>query len=241
MASVVGAESDAAGGGEVDGVSLGCPRIKPEHAPYLPAAGRVRIDGEIPGIASNLEDPSGAISALLESMDGPRAVEEIADCVAARCPEQARAAVTVCVQRLIDGGSVEDAPAPGLSAREQDRHERSRRYFRWLALAPRASSSEPQLRSRDARETVFGVGASGGSAAPALPRSRRIVGRAAARPARDDQRRVGDHYHAARRDALVDAPVRPRPVSEPARAGGRFVRGRKSQIQALGRTAPTLR
>jgi hypothetical protein len=52
MASVVGVESDAAGGVGVDGVSMRCRRVKSEHAPYRLAGGRIRIGGEIPGVAS---------------------------------------------------------------------------------------------------------------------------------------------------------------------------------------------
>lgn len=78
------------------------------------------------------------------------------------------------IAQLVESGYVEDAAAPDpaeLTERDKDRYDRARRYFRWLDLAPRASTWEPQVALRRARVTVVGVGGTGGVAALALAAS----------------------------------------------------------------------
>lgn len=150
------------------------PRVKPEHTPYRIAGGRVRIGGLSFGLAAEVADPTGAVWTLLESMDGSRGVDEIvARVVKAHSGERA-GAVQAAMERFIQAGYVEDVGAPEpaeLSAREKERYDRGRNYFRWVDLMPRTSSWEPQLLLRRARVTIVGLGGTGGNAAMALAAS----------------------------------------------------------------------
>lgn len=150
------------------------PRIKPEHAPYRIGRDRIRIGGMSLGIAAEVEDPTGAVWTLLESMDGSRGVDEITDRVVATHPGASATRVRAGFRALVESGHVEetDAPEPaGITARDKARYDRSRQYFRWIDPVPRASSWEPQALLLHATVTVVGMGGSGGLAAMALAAS----------------------------------------------------------------------
>jgi molybdopterin/thiamine biosynthesis adenylyltransferase len=154
--------------------SMERPRIKPEHAPYRIADGRIRLGGVSYGIAAEVKDPTGSVWTLLESMDGTRSVADIVASVLELHPGESADSVRAGVDLFIRSGYVEDAGAldpAELTERERERYDRGRMYFRWLDLTPRASSWEPQLALRRARVTVVGVGGTGGSAALALAAS----------------------------------------------------------------------
>jgi molybdopterin/thiamine biosynthesis adenylyltransferase len=145
--------------------------VKPEHAAYRISGGRIRIGGAFYGIAAEITDPAGWTWTVLESMDGTRGVDEIVDRTIAQHPAAQRSPVRAIVDELVAAGYVEDAAGadpPELTARDKDRHDRARAYYRWLDLVPRASTWEPQARLRAARVTILGVGGTGGVAALAL-------------------------------------------------------------------------
>jgi molybdopterin-synthase adenylyltransferase len=147
------------------------PRVKPEHAAYRISGGRIRIGGVSYGIAAEIEDPTGSVWTLLESMDGTRSVTQIIDRAARAHPDEPEASVRAAVRQLMGSGYVEDAGAPDpaeLSERDKQRYDRARRYYRWLDLTARASTWEPQARLRAARVTVIGIGGTGGVASLAL-------------------------------------------------------------------------
>jgi molybdopterin-synthase adenylyltransferase len=147
------------------------PRVKPEHLPFRIAGDLIRIGGVTGGIAGEIEDPTGSVWTLLEFMDGSRSVGEMVTDVMARHPGETEDAVREAIEVMIGSGYVEDAGHPDpaeLSPREKERYSRSRNYFRWVDLVPRASSWEPQLALRRARVTVAGIGGTGGFAAMAL-------------------------------------------------------------------------
>jgi molybdopterin-synthase adenylyltransferase len=147
------------------------PRVKPEHAPYRISGQRIRIGGVSYGIAAEIEDPTGSVWTLLQSMDGTRGITEIVDRAVRSHPGEPAGSVRAAADQLIGSGYVEDAGAPdpaGLSERDKERHDRARGYYRWLDLTARASTWEPQARLRAARVTVIGVGGTGGVAALAL-------------------------------------------------------------------------
>lgn len=155
-------------------VVMRLPRVKPEHAPYRISDGRIRIGGVSYGIAAEIKDPTGSVWTLLESMDGTRDVDEIVDRVVGLHPVESAAAVSAGLRQFIDSGYVEDAGAPDpveLTERDKQRYDRARDYYRWLDLTPRASSWDPQVRLRNARVTVVGIGGTGGVAALALAAS----------------------------------------------------------------------
>jgi molybdopterin-synthase adenylyltransferase len=150
------------------------PRVKPEHAPYRVAGGKIRIGGVSYGLAAEISDPDGWVWTMLAAMDGSRGLAEIVEHVHTAHPDQPVAALRRGAEQLLASGYVEDAAGPvppGLTERDIGRYDRAMRYFRWLDLTPRASSWEPQARLRDSRVTILGVGGTGGTAAMALAAS----------------------------------------------------------------------
>jgi len=145
--------------------------VKPEHAPYRLSDSRVRIGGDVYGIASEIEDPNGLAWAALNLMDGTRTRHEIADALAARFPELSVATATGVVDALVRSGHIEDADsaAPAeLTPREQERYLRNRDFFRWADVSPCGNPWIPQLRLKSARVVVIGLGGTGSHAAWSL-------------------------------------------------------------------------
>ena len=150
------------------------PRVKPEHAPYRVADGKIRIGGVSYGLAAELADPDGWVWTMLMAMDGTRDLPRIIEHVSQAHPGQPVARLWRGAEQLLGTGYVEDIAAPvpaGLSDRDIRRHDRALGYFRWLDLAPRESSWDAQARLREARVTILGVGGTGGIAAMALAAS----------------------------------------------------------------------
>jgi bacteriocin biosynthesis cyclodehydratase domain-containing protein len=126
------------------------------------------------GIAAEVEDATGAVWTLLESMDGTRSVDEIVHRIVHLHPEIPSHVARAGIYDFIESGHVEDAAGPEppeLTARDKARYDRSLRYFRWVDLVPRATSWEPQARLLRSSVTVVGLGGSGGVAAMALAAS----------------------------------------------------------------------
>lgn len=46
------------------------PRVKPEHAPYRIAGGKIRIGGVSYGLAAEISDPDGWVWTMLAAMGG---------------------------------------------------------------------------------------------------------------------------------------------------------------------------
>lgn len=165
----------AAGGGPDDmaasGGGLLRPRIKPEHRAYRTVDGNVRIGSVIYGIGAEIEDPDGWIWTLTEVMDGTRTAEGITAEMTAAHPAVPRDAVSAAITDLREAGFVDDAAAPlpaGLGDRDRVRHARGVALLRWMDLSSRASPWNAQLRLRQARVLVLGVGGTGGAAAQML-------------------------------------------------------------------------
>jgi molybdopterin/thiamine biosynthesis adenylyltransferase len=148
--------------------------VKPEHEPFQISGGRIRIGGPAYGIAAEISDPSGVVWTLLRSLDGRRSAEEAICEVVARHPDRTAGDVRNMFEQLAGAGFVEDVAAPDppeLSERDKERYDRSRRFYRWTDLTPRASQWEPQVALRTARVVVVGLGGTGGTAALALAAS----------------------------------------------------------------------
>lgn len=151
--------------------SMRRPQLKAEHAPYRISGHRIRIGGVSYGIAAEIDDPAGWIWTLLETMDGSSSAARIVDRVVRLHPGESRETVRSGLGQLIESGYVEDAAAQDpveLTERDKERYDRARGYFRWLDMTPRTSTWEPQVRLRNARVTVAGIGGTGGIAALAL-------------------------------------------------------------------------
>src|SRR6201986_216949 len=150
------------------------PRVKPEHAPYRVADGKIRIGGVSYGVAAELADPDGWVWTMLMAMDGTRDLPRIIEHVSQAHPGQPVAHLWRGAEQLLGTGYIEDVAAPvpaRLSDRDMRRHDRALGFFRWLDLAPRESSWDAQARLREARVTILGVGGTGGIAAMALAAS----------------------------------------------------------------------
>ena len=150
------------------------PRVKPEHAPYRIAEGKIRIGGVSYGLAAEISDPDGWVWTMLAAMDGSRELAEIIGQVHAAHPGQPVEVLRRGAQQLVSTGYIEDAAAPvpaGLTERDIERYDRAVGYFRWLGLSPEASAWRPQAQLREARVTILGVGGTGGIAALALTAS----------------------------------------------------------------------
>ncbi|MFG1923141.1 HesA/MoeB/ThiF family protein [Cryptosporangium sp. NPDC048952] len=150
------------------------PRIKPEHAPNRISDSRIRLGGHTYGVAAEVDDPSGAVWTLLESMDGNRDIEQIISRVRAVHPGESEESVRAGLGTFVGSGYVEDFGAPDppeLTEYDKDRYSRSRAYFRWLDVTPRASTWEPQVALSRATVTLIGLGGTGGTAAMALAAS----------------------------------------------------------------------
>ncbi len=150
------------------------PRIKPEHAPCRIAGERIRLGGPTFGIAAEVADPGGVVWTLLESMDGSRDQDQIVARVRARHPAEPVSTVRAALEVFIEAGYTEDVGAPDpveLTDGDKQRYARSRAYFRWLDLTPRASTWDPQVALSRARVTLIGMGGTGGTAAMALAAS----------------------------------------------------------------------
>ncbi|GAA3197842.1 HesA/MoeB/ThiF family protein [Nonomuraea roseoviolacea] len=140
------------------------PRVKPEHAPHRLGDGTVRLGGALFGIASEIVDADGWAWTALGLMDGTRAPAEIAAELRARHPVLTCEEAEDIVATLVSSGHVEDAapePCPELTEREKERHSRTRDYFRWVDLTPRDHGWEPQVRIKNARVVVLGLGGTG--------------------------------------------------------------------------------
>ncbi|WP_084516890.1 HesA/MoeB/ThiF family protein [Microtetraspora niveoalba] len=150
------------------------PRIKPEHAAYRLDDGRIRIGGDIYGLAHEIDDPHGWVWTALEAMNGTRTCADVAEVVRSGFPELTRHDAVAIVAQLVGTGHIEDAgatEAPELSRRERDRYSRGHAFFRWVDLTPREHGWDAQLRLRRSRVLLIGVGGAGASTALALAAS----------------------------------------------------------------------
>jgi bacteriocin biosynthesis cyclodehydratase domain-containing protein len=104
-------------------------------------------------------------------MDGSRTVAEIVESMSSGDRPDLAAQVVGAVESLFHQGHLEDADGlepEALSPRERERYGRGLSFFRWVDTSPRKSSWDVQLRLRDARVVVVGVGGAGGAAAQGL-------------------------------------------------------------------------
>jgi molybdopterin/thiamine biosynthesis adenylyltransferase len=147
------------------------PRIKFAHRPVRYDNGLVRIGGGVPGIARGLRDPDGSVWALLALLDGSRTVGQIVDELVRRFPARSPREVRQAVDDLNAAGHLEDASETELSESERQRYSRSRAFWRSVDRTPGRRSWDAQLRLRQARVAIIGVGGAGGSAARLLAMS----------------------------------------------------------------------
>jgi molybdopterin/thiamine biosynthesis adenylyltransferase len=147
------------------------PRLKSVFPPFPLGDGRIRIGGGDYGIASEIRDDArGNIWHLLGLMDGARTRDDLSAEMAHHSPGITRADVDAVVDTLIDQGFVDDAATPpplGLSGAELERYRRNLEFFSYFHQPP-LTAGDFQLRLRDARVTVLGLGGLGSFVALSL-------------------------------------------------------------------------
>ncbi|TDC63471.1 HesA/MoeB/ThiF family protein [Streptomyces hainanensis] len=148
------------------------PRVKVEHLPHRHTEGLVRIGGDVYGLAAEIRDPHGWVWAALALLDGEHSPAGVIRRLCEDFPELSPRTAAGLVAELIDSGYVEDAAdqstPEGLSVAEAERYGRNQAFFRRVDLRPRPGRWDAQLRLRNARVLVLGLGGTGSHAAWAL-------------------------------------------------------------------------
>lgn len=150
------------------------PRIKRAHAPTLTTDKKVRIGGDIYGIASEIDDPSGIIWRTLQLLDGTRTVGQVHADLSDRPSSPSRDVVESLVGQLTKLGFVEDAdadPPAGLSDRDLERHERGIALMSWMDRSGETNPWASLRRMREAKVLVLGMGGTGSMVCDALVRA----------------------------------------------------------------------
>lgn len=165
----------------------GRPRIKLIYdAFYL--TGRIRLSSGF-AAAFEIADPTGRYARLMKLLDGTRTVTEIVETLTQATPTPAtptQAAPTQAtptdqgdfepgevadaLATLRDGGFLEDAaeaPPTDLTGRDIERYAPNLNFFRYLAR-PGESCYAPQVKLKQTRVTVFGLGGIGSNVCMAL-------------------------------------------------------------------------
>ncbi|WP_221640614.1 HesA/MoeB/ThiF family protein [Actinoallomurus bryophytorum] len=105
-------------------------------------------------------------------MNGSRTIPQIVELMSSgERPPVTAPQIMDTIESLFQAGHLEDANSlepETLSPRERERYGRGHAYFRWVDTLPRKGSWDVQLRLRDARVVVVGVGGAGGAAAQGL-------------------------------------------------------------------------
>ncbi|MER5885267.1 ThiF family adenylyltransferase [Streptomyces sp. NPDC001941] len=147
------------------------PRVKSVFPPLPAGEGRIRIGSDF-GIASELQDDEqGHTWYLLDLLDGTRGMAEVTDAMREFDPSVAPGDVEAAVGALVESGFVEDAaergPVDRFSSAELERYRRNLEFFEYFHRPP-LTSAELQLRLKQARVTVLGLGGLGANVAMSL-------------------------------------------------------------------------
>ncbi|MFT7836776.1 ThiF family adenylyltransferase [Saccharothrix sp. BKS2] len=150
------------------------PRIKFEHRPVRYGEDRIRIGGDIMGIAAEIGDPEGWVWALLNILDGTRTVDQVLADLVHRFPRLSHAEAREAVDDLIRAGYVYDTAAPPperVIEAKWGRYDRGAMLLRWMDRTPDRGAWDAQLLLHQSRVTVVGLGGVGAAAAWALAAS----------------------------------------------------------------------
>ncbi|OKH43234.1 hypothetical protein NIES2101_31085 [Calothrix sp. HK-06] len=148
------------------------PKVKLVHNPELLSENRIRVGSIQYGVGSEIcDDQEGNIWRLLGLMDGTRSIDTIVREMQKFKPELDTESVYQAIDVLIASGFIEDAgalPPTEFTLAELERYSRSANYFTWIDTQPRASQYEIQLRLKNARVTILGLGGIGSTVAMSL-------------------------------------------------------------------------
>ena len=147
------------------------PQLKSVFPPIPAGGGRIRIGSDY-GIASELQDDrQGHTWRLLGLLDGTRTRSELTEAMRASDPTVTADDVQNAVDALISAGFVKDAADPGpvgmFPAPELERYRRNLEFFEYFHQPP-LTSADFQLRLKQARVTVLGLGGLGSHVALSL-------------------------------------------------------------------------
>ncbi|HEY5833450.1 HesA/MoeB/ThiF family protein [Streptomyces sp.] len=147
------------------------PRIKAVFPPIPAGDGRIRIGSGF-GVACELQDDAqGHTWHLLGLLDGTRTHDQLVAAMKAFDPAVQPHEVQDAVDALADAGFIEDADASGpvdrFSTGELERYRRNLEFYGYFHRPP-LTSADFQLRLKQARVTVLGLGGLGTHAAMSL-------------------------------------------------------------------------
>jgi molybdopterin/thiamine biosynthesis adenylyltransferase len=148
------------------------PRIKNVFPP-MPLGGElIRIGGVDYGIGAEIiDDDRGHAWHLLSLVDGTRSEDDIVAAMQAYDPSLRDEEVREALSAIVEGGYVEDAatrPPPGaFTPAELQRYPRNFEFFSYFHMPP-LTGFDLQLRLKQAKVTVLGVGGLGSFVALAL-------------------------------------------------------------------------
>lgn len=147
------------------------PRMKAVFPPIPLGNGLIRIAEVDWGIASELQDDEqGNTWRLMELMDGTRSVLDLVASMQAEGRNVTVRDINAAVAALYESGFVEDAaitPPDDLPTAELERYKRNLEFFSYFHRPP-ATPYDYQMRLRQAKVTVLGLGGLGSYVALAL-------------------------------------------------------------------------
>ncbi|HEX2054292.1 MAG TPA: ThiF family adenylyltransferase [Actinomycetota bacterium] len=147
------------------------PRIKSVFPPIPVGGGVIRIGGSDHGLAAEIQDDEqGHVMTALSLVDGSRTTAEVVEAMLASDPELTPSDVNGLLDDLAANGYLEDAavsPPAELTDQELERYRRNLDFFNYFAVQP-VTSYDYQLRLKNSRVTVLGLGGLGSYVALSL-------------------------------------------------------------------------
>ncbi|MFG2883457.1 TOMM precursor leader peptide-binding protein [Streptomyces sp. NPDC048297] len=145
--------------------------MKPVFPPIPAGQGRIRI-GSGAGLAREIQDDAqGHIWHLLQLLDGTRTTDQLLTQMREFDPVLERHDIEAALGVMESSGFLEDADAPGpidrFSDSERERYHRNLEFFGYFADSS-TTSADFQLRLKQARVTVLGLGGLGTNVALSL-------------------------------------------------------------------------
>jgi molybdopterin/thiamine biosynthesis adenylyltransferase len=148
------------------------PRTKPAIAPFRLKNGDILLARDVFGLGRRIPHVgSDVLWDILGLMDGTRDLAAVTRVLRKKHPKWDSDATRRLVAQLEKIGVVEEGGAPppaSLSGPEADRYSRNLDFFSLVTLGSSTASADPQLRLRNARITILGMGAIGTATAMSL-------------------------------------------------------------------------
>lgn len=153
-------------------LGLSIPKIRvPYYSPTLAKDGTIRMGTQYP-LEVEINDPRNEdIWKIMELIDGKRSVLQIIEELQGKI-ENPRELVLGLIESLTKRGIIyyanSKADIEGLDPVEVERYARNSYYFSWILPTDKELNYEPQLKLKNARVTIVGMGGIGSSVAVSL-------------------------------------------------------------------------